>query len=138
MENFDDSSGHWQTVPDADAPPDDPDDRPTDVNRITATTYHPSGQIATLTAVNPSHDGDTSDNQATTYVYGTTLSDSAIASGGLLRAVIYPNSDDPADLSGNGADNVYQRVELAYNRLGHIVQRKDQREVVRRFEYDKL
>ena len=34
----------------------------------------------------------------------------------LLRAVIYPDSDDPADLSGNGADGIYDRVEYRYNR----------------------
>ena len=142
VENFDDDSGYWNTVPDADTVPDDPGDRPTDVNRITATSYHASGQIAELTAVDPSHDGDRDDDQVTTYVYGTDPQDgddpSEIASGGLLRAIIYPDSDDTADPLGDGPDEVYDRVELAYNRVGDLIQRKDQREVVRQFDYDKL
>lgn len=32
-----------------------------------------------------------------------------IHSNDLLRTVIYPDSDDPADLSGNGSDGVYDR-----------------------------
>ncbi len=55
------------------------------LNVTTQMTYHASGQIATLTAVN----ADTG-NQVTTYTYGTTLADSAIASNDLLAEVEYP------------------------------------------------
>ena len=122
--------------------------RDADVNRVTAYTYTPDGQIATLTAVDPDHDAYTSEpgsggNQVTTYVYGTTLTDSDLASNRLLRAVIYPDSDDapgsnPGDPIGDGTDGVYDRVELTYNRLGQPVTRKDQRETVHTYEYDGL
>ena len=56
------------------------------LNITTQMTYHASGQIATLTAVN----ADTG-NQVTTYTYGTTLSGgSTIASNDLLAEVEYP------------------------------------------------
>ena len=56
-----------------------------------ATTYTPAGQLATLTAMNP-----TTGDQVTRYVYGATLADSAVARNDLLRAVVYPDSDDTA------------------------------------------
>ena len=77
---------------------------------------------ATLTAVN----GRTGD-QTTTYTYGTTLSDSDIASNSLLRYVNYPDSVSGSD-----------RVSLTYNRLGQVVTRTDQRGTIRTFNYDKL
>lgn len=52
----------------------------------------------------------------TKYVYGTTLTDSQIARADLLRAEIYPNSDDIADPPGGGVNGVYDRVEYTYNR----------------------
>ncbi|MCI0534887.1 MAG: hypothetical protein L0Z50_06645 [Verrucomicrobiales bacterium] len=53
-------------------------------------------------------------HQLTKYVYGTTTSDSDVASFDLLRAVIYPDSDDVDSPLGNGADGVYDRVEYKY------------------------
>ncbi len=44
----------------------------------------------------------------------------------LPHAVIYPDSDDPTDLSGNGTDTVYDRVEFAYNAQGQVTWHKDQ------------
>jgi YD repeat-containing protein len=57
--------------------------------RVTAFTYNTDGKLLTLTARN-SVTGD----QVTRFVYGTTLEDSGVASNGLLRAKIYPDSDD--------------------------------------------
>ena len=71
-------------------------------------TYTADGQVATLTAKNP-----VTGDQTTRYVFGTEVGGITplIYRNDLLRAVIYPDSDDPADLSGNGADGTYDRVE---------------------------
>jgi hypothetical protein len=49
----------------------------------------------------------TTGDQMTRYVYGTTLADSFIARSDLLRAEIYPDSDDTA--YDDGDDGVYAR-----------------------------
>ncbi len=72
-------------------------------NQKVWTTYSPDGQVTTLVASN----NDTG-NQQTVYTYGTTLTDSAIASSQLLRSVRYPDSD------GTGGDV----VTYSYNRQG--------------------
>lgn len=61
-----------------------------------------------------------------------------IARSDLLRAVIYPDSDDVSSPLGNGPDGVYDRVEHRYNRQGEIKETKDQSETVHTFEFDKL
>jgi hypothetical protein len=73
-----------------------------DENRTTETTYTPDGQIKTLTAKN-----NATGDQVTTWVYGTTLSDSDVARADLLRAKEYPDSSGPSD-----------RVEYKYDRQG--------------------
>ena len=73
-------------------------------------TYNPDGNLETLTAKNP-----TTGDQTTTYVYGTTLSDSEIATSTLKRAEIYPDSDD-TPLLGDGTDGVFDRIEFCYDR----------------------
>ncbi len=88
--------------------------------------------MKTLTAKNSST-GD----QVTKYVYGTTTSDSGVARNDLLRAVIYPDSDD-TEILGNGSDGTYDRVEIKYNRLGQLIERKDQNTTVHAYDYDKL
>jgi len=130
VENYDGTK--FQTEPSV------PSNRDADVNRVTAYTYTAGGQVATQVAVDPDADGNVNDNQVTTYIYGTTLADSGIASNQLLRAVIYPDADDVASPLGNGTDGVFDRIELTYNRLGQIATRKDQREVVNTYEYDAL
>ncbi len=113
----------------------DPTTGNADEDRQTDYTYNLEGQIATLTARMPS----SADDQTTTYVYGvTTAAGSELNSHSLLRAIIYPDSDDPADLSGTGSDGAYDRVELTYNRLHQVIERKDQRETVHVMEYDAL
>src|SRR5690606_35772770 len=78
------------------------------------------------------------DDQVTRYVYGTTLTDSDIARNDLLRAVIYPDSDDVDSPLGNGPDGIYDRVEHRYNRQGEVKESQDQNGTVRVFEYDSL
>ena len=97
------------------------------------TAYTADGQIATLTAKNPAT-GD----QVTMYVYGTTLDDSDVARKDLLRAEIYPDSDDVADPLGNGVDGVFDRVEFKYNRQGERIEKKDQNGTVHVYEFDSL
>ena len=97
------------------------------------TTYTADGQIATLTARNP-----TTGDQVTTYVYGTTLDDSDIARSDLVRAEIYPDSDDVAEPLGDGDDEVYDRVQYTYNRQGQRTGKQDQNGTVHAFVYDDL
>mgnify|MGYP000858361248 CR=1 FL=1 len=96
-------------------------------------TYTADGQMATLTAKNPAT-GD----QVTRYVYGTTLADSGVARSDLLRAEIYPDSDDVAEPLGNGGDGVYDRVEYRYNRQGERTEKKDQHGTVHALVFDGL
>ena len=102
---------------------------------VVQATYTPDGQIATLTAVNSA-----TGNQVTRYVYGTTLADSGIARSGLLRAEIYPDSDDafpqPLDPSPSPLD--YDRIEYRYDRQGRVVEKKDQNGTVHVYAYDGL
>ncbi|MCI0539757.1 MAG: transglycosylase SLT domain-containing protein [Verrucomicrobiales bacterium] len=103
------------------------------LNRETQFAYNGDGRLKTLTAKNA-----TTGDQLTKYVYGTTTSDSDVASFDLLRAVIYPDSDDADSPLGNGADGVYDRMEYKYNRLGEVKEIKDQLQTVHVLEYDKL
>ena len=73
-------------------------------------TYTTNSQIATLTAQNPS-----TGNQTTRYVFRDDPCRLGIARADLLRAEIYPDSDDGADPLGDGADGVYDRVEYQYD-----------------------
>lgn len=93
-----------------------------DVNRTTVTTYTPDGAVATLTAWNTS-----TGNQTTTYTYGTTLSDSAVASSTLLRSVAYPDSASGSDV-----------VAYTYNRQGQQTTLTDQNGTVHTYEFDLL
>ncbi|MEX2119699.1 MAG: hypothetical protein WD847_08900 [Pirellulales bacterium] len=111
----------------------DPSTGAADEDRTTVTAYNADGQVKTLTAKNP-----TTGDQVTKYVYGSTLAESGVASSQLLRAVIYPDSDDEDSPLGNGADGIYDRVEYKYNRQGERVELKDQRETVHVYDHDKL
>jgi RHS repeat-associated protein len=95
-------------------------------------TYNADGNLSTLTAKNP-----TTGDQVTTYVYGTTLSDSEIATSTLKRAEIYPDSDDTTAL-GDGTDGVYDRIEFKYDRQQRVTEVKDQQETVHAFDFDAL
>jgi len=106
---------------------------PDDANVTVLTAYNADGKVSEITAVN-SFTG----NQTTKYVYGTTTSDSGIASTLLKRAEIYPDSDDVANPLGNGPDDTYDRIEFKYNRQGEVTEIKDQNETAHAFDYDKL
>ncbi|MDB5348633.1 MAG: repeat-associated core domain protein, partial [Schlesneria sp.] len=93
-----------------------------DVNRTTEFTFTPDGLQATLTAVN-ARTGD----QTTTLTYGTTLSNSDVASSQLLRSITYPNSIGGSDV-----------VSYSYNRQGQKRGMTDQRGCVHVYEFDKL
>jgi RHS repeat-associated protein len=112
----------------------DPTAGAADKDRIVEFTYTADGQQKTITAWQQNSAND----QVTRYVYGTTLSDSDVARSDLLRAVIYPDSDDADSPLGNGSDGVYDRVEHRYNRQGQVKETKDQNGTVHTFEIDKL
>ncbi|MHC4403090.1 MAG: hypothetical protein ACYTG0_25800 [Planctomycetota bacterium] len=97
------------------------------------TRYKADGQILTLTAKNP-----TTGDQSTSYVYGSELGVSTpqICRNDLLKAEIYPDSDDTSDPLGNGPDGVYDRVEYKYNRQGQRIEKKDQNGTVHQYTYD--
>jgi len=104
-----------------------------DANRTSEYAYHADGEIETMTLVN-----SVTGNQVTTWVYGTTLSDSEVSRSDLLRAKIYPESDDVASPLGNGGDGIYERIEYRYNRLGQAIEMKDPNETVHAYDYDEL
>ena len=95
-------------------------------------TYNADGNLETLTAKNP-----TTGDQTTTYVYGTTLTNSEIATSTLKRAEIYPDSDDTVAL-GDGTDGIYDRIEFKYDRQQRITEVKDQQQTVHAFDFDAL
>ena len=85
----------------------------------TQMTYHPGGQIETLTANN-----SITGNQVTTYAYGVTLTGSQIASNDLLASVEYPDST---------VQESYQ-----YNRQQERIQLTDRNGTVHTYDYDGL
>ncbi|MBI3861131.1 MAG: hypothetical protein HY290_04465, partial [Planctomycetia bacterium] len=93
-----------------------------DKNRTTTFSYTPDGELAAITAVNVA-----TGNQTTTYQYGTTLSDSALASSLLKRYEINPDSVGGSD-----------RKAFAYNRQGTMTTLTDQNGTVHSFDFDKL
>jgi YD repeat-containing protein len=78
--------------------------------------------VASITAVNP----ETGD-QVTSYTYGTTLSDSDIATSTLKRYENYPDSVGGSD-----------RVAFKYNRQRQVKELTDQNGTVHSFDFDKL
>ena len=112
----------------------DPTTGAADEDRRVDFTYTADGLRKTIKARQQS----SADDQVTKYVYGTTLTDSDVARSDVLRAVIYPDSDDVDSPLGNGPDGVYDRVEHRYNRQGEIKETKDQNGSIHAFEFDKL
>jgi YD repeat-containing protein len=92
-------------------------------DRTTEFTYNADGQRATVTAKMVS----SGDDQTTSYAYGTTLSDSDIASSLLLRSVDYPDSVSGSD-----------RITYSYNRQGQVTTKLDQNGSVHSMDYDGL
>ncbi len=102
-------------------------------SRISEYTWHASSQLERLIL----HNSETGE-QVTRWVYGTTIYDSEIANDNLLRAKIYPESDDrPAPLDA-GPDGVYARLEYTCNRQGEVTQFTDADGTVHAYAYDKL
>jgi len=66
------------------------------------------------------------------------LADSELATGHLLRAKIYPESDDAGAPLGDGPDGIFERTEHTYNRQGEIVTTTDPNETVHAYDRDKL
>lgn len=93
-----------------------------DENVTVSRAYNADGKLATLTANN-----GTTGNQTTNYVYGTTLTDSDIATSTLLRAEEYPDKSSASD-----------RVEFEYNRQSQRTKHTDQNGTVHEYDYDKL
>jgi RHS repeat-associated protein len=93
-----------------------------DVNVTVLTAYNADGNVSSITAKN-----QVTGDQTTTYVYGTTLSDSEIASSLLKRKEIYPDSVD--------ADDV---IAFEYNRQGEVTEMKDQNGTIHAYDFDKL
>ncbi|MBI3860974.1 MAG: hypothetical protein HY290_03680 [Planctomycetia bacterium] len=93
-----------------------------DKNRTTTFTFTADGVLATISAVNA-----TTGNQTTTYQYGTTLSDSAIASSLLKRYEIYPDSVGGSD-----------QKAFTYNRQSQVTTLADQNGTVHSFDFDLL
>jgi len=93
-----------------------------DINVTVLTTYNADGNVATLTAVNAE-----TGNQITTYTYGTTLTDSGIATSTLKRKEAYPDSAGESDT-----------IRFTYNRQSQIATRTDQNGTVHSYDYDLL
>src|SRR5207253_2849268 len=86
------------------------------------TAYNADGNVASITAVNSA-----TGNQVTQFVYGTTLTESAIATSNLKRAEVYPDSVDSDD-----------RISFKYNRQREVTEMTDQNATVHAYDYDKL
>ncbi len=93
-----------------------------DTNRTTNFTYSPDNLRATITAVNVS-----TGNQTTTYQYGTTLTESTVASSLLLRSEILPDSVGGSD-----------QKAYAYNRQAQRTIFTDQNGTVHSYTHDLL
>lgn len=93
------------------------------------------GLQSTYTAVVP---GGT--NQVTKYIYGSTkgtsAGQSAIATGNLLRATVYPDSSNTGTTLANIDSDSSDVVSMAYNALGQGIYRKDQAANVIQTDYD--
>ena len=105
-----------------------------DMNRITLLTYTADGLQSTLVALNAR-----TGPQTTTYTYGTTLSNSAIASSILLSSIAYPDSTAGSGSSSGSSSGVGSDVvSYTYNRQGQKVTMTDQRGCVHSYLYDLL
>ena len=91
-----------------------------DTNNTKEYTYTADGAMKTLTWINA-----TTGSQVTTWQYGTTTTESGVASSRLLRKKIYPDT-------GN------DEVEYTYNQLGEVVTKTDQNGTVHTYEYSTL
>ena len=98
-------------------------------------TYNSDDRILNRILKNP-----TTGDQVTKYIYGTDQGGvtPAVYRNDLLRAEVYPDSDDAISPLGNGSDGVYQRIEYSHNRQGDLTELKDPNGTVHAFDYDNL
>ncbi|QDU01709.1 tRNA3(Ser)-specific nuclease WapA precursor [Gimesia chilikensis] len=115
IENYQESSSSSSSSSSGCTPSDD-------ANRTTTMTYTSDGTIATLTAEN-----SVTGNQVTTYTYGTTLSDSEVATSVLLQKETYPDSTDANDV-----------IKYTYNRQAQVVKQTELSGTIHEIDYDKL
>lgn len=101
------------------------------VNKITQFRYNADGKLVELVVQN-----ETTGTQTTKWLYGTTKAESGVASNELVRAKIYPDSDDEGNPLADGPDTVFDRVEYRYNALGEVIEMKDQNGSVHEYIYD--
>ncbi len=93
-----------------------------DTNVTVHTAYNADGNVKSLTA-----DNAATGNQKTEYIYGTTLSDSEVASSLLKRKEIHPDSVSSSDV-----------ILFEYNRQSDTTKITDPGGTVHEFDYDKL
>jgi RHS repeat-associated protein len=93
-----------------------------DANVSVTTTYNADGNVSSVTASNAN-----TGPQTTQYVYGTTLSDSEIATSLLKQAEIYPDSTGGSD-----------QITFSYNRQSQVTVVVDQGGTTHAYDYDKL
>jgi RHS repeat-associated protein len=107
------------------------------VNKTTTFRYNLDGKLVELVV-----DNGAGGMQVTRWEYGVRKGESGVASNELLRAKVYPDSDDEGNPLGDGMDGVYDgvydRVEYRYDVLGELVGMKDQNQTEHEYEYDKL
>src|SRR5690606_16582950 len=94
--------------------------------------YHASGQLELLTLKN-----DETGDQVTRWLFGTTLAQSGVATGHLLRAKIYPGSDDAHHPPGDGPDGEFERTEYGHNRQEDVARKTDPNGTVHGYDYNK-
>ncbi len=121
----------------------DEDDAGDMADRTTEFVYDELGQMTERIAL-----FDTSSkNQKTRYIYTLALSSTEDASAGpvlsnsRLRAIIYPDSDDIINGSGNlaaGTDDNDDRIEFTYHANGQLATKTDQREIILTYTYDDI
>ena len=93
-----------------------------DTNVTVRTAYNADGNVSSITAENSA-----TGNQTTQFVYGTTLSDSDVASSLLKREEVYPDSVGGSD-----------KIVFSYNRQQQLTSVTDQAGTVHSYVYDKL
>ncbi|MEM6258477.1 MAG: RHS repeat-associated core domain-containing protein [Planctomycetota bacterium] len=95
-----------------------------DESRATEYTYNADSMQETITAKMTA----SSDDEVTIYVYGVTsgVGGSGINANHVLSAIQYPN------------DTTSQRIDLKVNRLGEVIEYKDQNGTVHEYAYDDL
>ncbi len=111
--NYKEGGAYWTSEPDA------PESRASDECRITRFTYDGLGNILTQTALDPDADGNTADNQTTTYTFADAYN------ARLATKVAYPDST-----------GVNDTISTTYALDGQAIEQTDQRGTVLAFEYD--